>query len=289
MQQPWHNFYAKPRFFVRQSQQRGWLRQLIAQSYRRTEAGLLLGTLIILALSTVLPVQGKSVSKPVPQTFDAAATVTALVQTRTAILAIVTRTPGIAGISADNPNNATDSLVEVTVAGLNIRSGPGTNYAIINSAQNGERFQILGQADNCNWLQIGAVGAVQGQSVGWIAGAAQYTTYSVPCSAIPNAAIPATPTPRQASTAMPQPVQQGNAQGCYILRNELGFAVTITLDGPNGWKDTLQLAVGAEREYCAPAGDYRYTLTAPDPWGAIQGNLTVKANEHLLLPLKFGN
>ncbi len=263
----------------------------IAPSGRYIGSALLLASLVIFVITTVLPAQGKSAPRPAAQAFDAAATVTALVQTRTAILAIVTRTPGIAGISVGNPPDVTEPLVKVIVAGLNVRSGPGTNYAIINSAQNGEQFQILGQADNCNWLQIGAVGAVQGQSVGWIAGAAQYTTYSVPCSAIPTAAIPATPTPppAPAPTATPKPVQKANVQGCYILRNELGFAVTITLDGPNGWKDTLQLAVGAEREYCAPAGDYRYTLTAPDPWGAIQGNLTVKANERLLLPLKFGN
>jgi uncharacterized protein YraI len=287
MQQPWNSFNHEQCAVVRQHRQAAPTKLSTGHADRRALTGLFVVGLLLLAIVTGLPAQGKSNARPAAQAFDAAATVTALVQTRTAILAIVTRTPDIPGISAGSPVNATEALVEVIVAGLNVRSGPGTNYAVVNSAQSGAQFQILGQADNCSWLQIGAVGT--GQSVGWIAGAAQYATFARPCAAIPAAAIPATPTPRPAPTATPPPAQNATAQGCYILRNELGFAVTITLNGPNGWQDTLQLAVGAEREYCAPAGTYQYTLTAPAPWGSIRGDLAVKANERLLLPLKFGN
>jgi hypothetical protein len=249
---------------------------------------------------TVIPAHAKARPKPAVQSFDAAATVTALVETRAAILAIVTQTPGIPGISdgstlkVGKPITQDEPIAQIVVAGLNIRNGPGTNYSIINSAKNGERFRILGQAYQCEWLQISQLGDTQNRSIGWIAGTAQYTSYLVPCAAIAVATIPATPTPLPRPTATAQSAQQGSAQqkateGCYILRNELGFALKIMLTGPNGWQDSFQLAIGAEREYCAPPGTYQYTLTAPAPLGTIQGTLTVNADERLLLPLKFGN
>jgi hypothetical protein len=253
--------------------------------------GLVLLSLVLVLSALTLWPSRHSTATHAAQAFDAAATVTALVQTRAAILAIVTQTPDIAGISDGSSVERNEALIEVSVAGLNVRSGPGTNYAVTGSANNGQQFQILGQAYNCEWLQIGETGSAQPRLIGWISGAAQYVAYRTSCDAIAAAAIPATPTAAPIPTATPKPPQPSNsaAQGCYIVRNELGFAVSITLTGPNGWQDTLQLDAGVEREYCAPAGTYQYTLKAPGSPASIQGSLTVKAGERLLLPLKFGS
>ncbi|MBX3010458.1 MAG: SH3 domain-containing protein [Caldilineaceae bacterium] len=218
------------------------------------------------------------------QAFDAAATVTALVQTREAILVLLTRTPVTQAVSSAQSATtaATSATVTINVRGLNVRSGPGTTYPVVASVNAGQILTILGSAANCSWIQVQAAG----QELGWISGSAQYVTMTVPCSALaqtaPNAPPPPTP------TAAPATPVVAAADGCYVLSNQLGFDLTITLSRADGWRASFSLAANAEREYCAPAGDYQYTLQAPGSLGAIQGTLTIKAGERYQLPLRLG-
>ena len=216
------------------------------------------------------------------QNFNAAATVTALVETRTAILAILTGTPA-APPTVNTPENSVGAgpTVTVNVQGLNVRSGPGTNYAVIASVNAGKVLTIVGSAANCNWLKV----QDGGRDLGWISGGNQFVTFTAPCATLPVTAAPTAPTP----TPPPAASAASGAQGCYVLINQLGFELTITLSRNDGWNDTFVLGIGAEREYCAPPGDYQYTLKAPGALGAIQGTLTIKAGERNRLPLKLGN
>lgn len=226
---------------------------------------------------------------PAQQAFDAAATVTALVQTREAIIAILTRTPSAqsAAITTDQTNTATTTAPTVTikVRGLNVRSGPGTNYPVVASVNAGQALQIRGSATTCSWLQV----ADGGRELGWISGSAQYVTFTTPCSALPQPAIPAVPAPQPTPTAQPAANGAIGTLGCYVLVNQLGFDLSITLSRSDGWRDSFTLGVNAEKEYCAPPGEYQYALQAPGALGAIQGTLNIKAGERYRLPLKLGN
>lgn len=219
------------------------------------------------------------------QNFNAAATVTALVETRTAILAILTGTPVAPAANAPANSAGSGPTVTVNVRGLNVRSGPGTSYAVIASVNAGKVLTIVGSAANCNWLKV----QDGGRDLGWISGGNQFVTFTAPCATLPVTAAPAALTPVPTPTPPPAASAASGAQGCYVLINQLGFELTITLSRNDGWNDSFVLAVGAEREYCAPPGDYQYTLQAPGALGAIQGTLTIKAGERNRLPLKLGN
>lgn len=145
-----------------------------------------LGVLLTLVLN---PLSVKS--RGLQQQSPAAQTVNALLMTRSAIVATIT------AIAAPNitPTEVVTraavaqpelQLVNVRVQGLNIRSGPGTGYPVVGSARAGQQFAILGQSNNCAWLKVGTPDAAQ-NDVGWISGAAQYTSYTTACREIPAA------------------------------------------------------------------------------------------------------
>lgn len=241
-------------------------------------------------LAVYTPVAG---AVPAQQPFDAAATVTALVQTREAIIALLTRTPETqAAAITTNQTKAsppTAPTVTIKVRGLNVRSGPGTNYPVVASVNAGQTLIIRSGAANCSWLQI----ADGERELGWISGSSQYVTFTSACSTLPQGTIPAAPTPQPTPqptpTAQPAANPPSSAVGCYVLLNQLAFELTITLSRSDGWRDSFGLGVNAEKEYCAPPGDYQYSLQAPGALGAIQGTLTIKAGERYRLPLKLGN
>jgi uncharacterized protein YgiM (DUF1202 family) len=123
------------------------------------------------------------------QTFNAAATVTALVQTRTAILAILTGTPQAPAVTNGQASAGTTDAPTATVKvrGLNVRSGPGTNYPVVANVNAGQALVIVGSAVNCSWLKV----QDGGRELGWISGSSQYVTVTTPCSGLPVE----TPTP----------------------------------------------------------------------------------------------
>jgi Tol biopolymer transport system component len=88
-------------------------------------------------------------------------------------------------------------LAESLVAGLNIRSGPGSSYAVVGSAAQGQQFPVRGQSGSCAWLQI----VLEDGSEGWISGSPAYTTLNVPCGRVPSAA----PAAGAAAAAAPPP------------------------------------------------------------------------------------
>jgi serine protease Do len=76
-------------------------------------------------------------------------------------------------------------------------------------------------------------------------------------------------------------------QGCYLVQNQLGAEVTVTitrLDTNKG--ETFKLAGGAEVEKCLDPGSYTYTLDAPPPWNSVNGELNVQAGDAFLWPIQ---
>lgn len=178
--------------------------------------------LLILATITSRTVVGvarasNQAQPPATPDLAATATVSALLQlqlqidaTRTAIAqlsATPTQTPAVLPTATNTRIPATPTLrrvspiAEVLVEGLNIRSGPGTNFTVVGKGTLGQQLPVTGQSGNCAWLQV----LLEDGSNGWISGAAAYSSLNVSCSTVPSArAAAAVPTP----TATPKPVQQ---------------------------------------------------------------------------------
>lgn len=75
----------------------------------------------------------------------------------------------------------------VTSTTLNVRDGPGINYAKISSLMEDDEVQILGQAYNCGWLKI----QTDNNLTGWIS--SRYTRFAEPCQVIAEPDLPLLP------------------------------------------------------------------------------------------------
>jgi uncharacterized protein YgiM (DUF1202 family) len=104
------------------------------------------------------------------------------------------------GVTQPPPDDPTcRAFVEVN--GLNFRTGPETNYPIIDVLTLGELAEITGRLGNNSWWQVR-----DGLNVGWISAA--YTSETGDCSLIPIVLPPPSPTPRPA-TATPTDLPTG--------------------------------------------------------------------------------
>lgn len=105
--------------------------------------------------------------------------------------------------ATDTPAPPSDPEV-VTNQGMNVRAGPGTNYAVIGSATAGQRFAVTGKNPQGDWWQIDFNGRA-----GWLFGqlVTPQNTGSVQVAANipapPPTAVPVPPT----ATPVPQPTQ----------------------------------------------------------------------------------
>ena len=77
----------------------------------------------------------------------------------------------------------------VDAEGLNVRSGPGRIYSIMDTIVAGTQLSVTGQAYGCDWLQVVTPMGTEG----WVS--RPFVTLNLPCSEIGLASIPPTPTP----------------------------------------------------------------------------------------------
>lgn len=172
----------------------------------------------------------------------------------------------------------------VLVNALNVRTGPGINYGRIGTVRQGATVEIVGQYNNCSWLQINMA---DGQS-GWISGSTQYVSFDVDCEDIPASTDVVRPA-ETGQAAAPTIPRTNSTQGCYLFQNQLGPEVTVTVTGKeNGFANTFKIAGGAEQEQCFSPGKYTYTLDAPPPWGSTNGELEVNAGDRFFFPIQAG-
>jgi serine protease Do len=207
------------------------------------------------------------------------------------------------------PTPVVDDDVAVVVPDrLNVRSGPGIQYDRVTAVEREDQLMILGRNPDCTWLNITTPDGVEG----WVAAAAQFVTFGGVCSALPEVATPplpptATPSPTATATpsemaapsptAAPSPVASPSpeptplpsptepeaepALGCYLFENQIDDEVTITFTRrQDSWNTTFRLPKGISEVRCFEPGDYTYTLDAPPPWTAVNGELRVVAGEH---------
>lgn len=106
-------------------------------------------------------------------------------------------TPRTAATAAPAARAEVQSLVQ----GLNVRSGPGTNYDVVGSAALGQIFPASGQSGGCAWLRI----TLSGSSSGWVSGSPAYTQLSTSCGNLPAVSAPAPVAPAAVAPAPAAP------------------------------------------------------------------------------------
>ncbi|MBX3011819.1 MAG: trypsin-like peptidase domain-containing protein [Caldilineaceae bacterium] len=184
------------------------------------------------------------------------------------------------GDSDDGGDNALP-IAQVTTNALNIRSGPGTNYNRIGSASQGDQLVVIGQVDNCGWLNV----QTRDDILGWVSGSTRYVTLDTDCTAIPVAEAPAPPQ-NSGSTQRPSPVAPASTKGCYLFQNQIGTELTITFTRKgDGWNTTFKVAANTEVQQCFDPGDYTYTLDAPPPWDSTNGEMSISAGDNYTFPI----
>jgi hypothetical protein len=149
---------------------------------------------------------------------------------------------------------------QVTANALNLRSGPGMNYAIVTALNNGTRFAVQGQNSTGDWLKVQVTSGSRAGEAGWLARA--YTNFGR------NAPIVATPPPPATATATPTatPVVTEGWRGEYFGNRHLeGAPLLIRTD---------------------PAIDFDWGLAAPAP-GLPADNFSVRWSRTVYLEAGF--
>jgi hypothetical protein len=204
-----------------------------------------------------------------------AATATPLPPTPTRHLTPVpTQVPPVGGNTA-----------RVLSAGLNMRSGPGTNFPILRALPNGTLLLVLGQDPSLRWLYVQVFSTGQ---LGWVARA--YTDF---VGSAPIITTPPTPLPPPPSTATPTPFPtfvpppSGSWLGEYFANRFLaGFPTVVRQDAgidfnwgygsPAPGIPADNFSVRWTRSVWFDEGTYRFYANADDGvriW--VDGNLVI--------------
>jgi hypothetical protein len=107
---------------------------------------------------------------------------------------------------------------------LNLREGPGVDYAILEGLKAGEMVYILGQFNNCAWLKI----MTQPGKQGWIKGDAIYVQFSAECTSLAHGSF------RPPSGTVIVDKRPGGGLGQLVVQNGTdtdGVVVLTTEDG----------------------------------------------------------
>ncbi|NPV84526.1 MAG: SH3 domain-containing protein [Anaerolineae bacterium] len=107
------------------------------------------------------------------------ATLTASVPTQTPV---PPPTPTSAIPDTPTPTPFVPPEASVRSAVLNVRQGPGTNFASVAQLQKGASLMIIGQYNACDWLKVQLIDG----SNGWVKGGADYVELKQECALIPH-------------------------------------------------------------------------------------------------------
>lgn len=142
-------------------------------------------------------------------------------------------TPGTATATAAAPTATPTAArsgwdAEVVSRGLNLRSGPGANYAIIRSLSFGDELSVLGQSRDAYWLYV----ATSNGTMGWVA--RPYTNFTGTAPIVQPTdppPTPQTPYPTPTRTATPGPSE--GWRGEYFANRWLSGEPTVVRTDAN--------------------------------------------------------
>ena len=120
------------------------------------------------------------------------------------------------------------ALCTVKVDGLNLRSGPGSNYQPpIGSLPLGAEVRMIARDAAANWIQVEVVDSGR---TGWVSSASQFVTCNTSVQTVPVGTIPPTP------TTAPQPTPTPTPTSTPVV---LGFRPTDGDDGNDFLRSSL--------------------------------------------------
>ncbi len=154
----------------------------------------------------------------------------------------------------------------VTADALNVRAGPGTNYAIVGKLRSGDQVQITGRNEAGTWLQV--VYSAAASEPGWIS--AQYAEVIGDVTKAPIATTTAQPL---APTATPPPRSTAFMGKLALLTGSGGELYLINADGSN----LRRVTAGVLDPDLSPDGSrlaYARWPGGPDPEGIYVRDLT---------------
>jgi uncharacterized protein YraI len=104
------------------------------------------------------------------------------------------------------PPTPTPKAVVVYESGLNLRSGPGTNYDIIGYLRNGDILDVKGRVASNDWIQV-----IPGNSnsLAWVSASSKYVQINVDLDSIPIVEAP----PISVLPTSPEPPSQPSLDG----------------------------------------------------------------------------
>ncbi len=122
------------------------------------------------------------------------------------------------GAESTTEENDTET-VTVNATLLNVRGGPSTNDAIVTTAEQGARFELLDRSADGSWVQIGQ----DGSAIGWVT--TEFVTISsggVVADSSDTASAPDAGTDTAAPTPLAQPVAGGPALDATMRSPDFG-------------------------------------------------------------------
>ena len=122
-----------------------------------------------------------------------------------------------------------DALAEVTSSRINVRSGPGTNYGVVSSANGGALLTIVGQSQDGSWYQVDVSGLTE---PGWVLGS--LTTLQGTLDGVPKVDAPAG-AETFATTASAPAAPLGAPAAATNAGTGFGYGVTV-----NAWQGDKQ-------------------------------------------------
>lgn len=110
-----------------------------------------------------------------------------------------------AGEQATSPGAASQARSgTVNAAELNVRSGPGTTFAVVEVLRQGQQVEVLATSDDGQWIQVGR----DGQTLGWTS--LQFVTVAEGVATADQPAAPAQPPTGQTASYLPATMTQAD-------------------------------------------------------------------------------
>jgi len=217
---------------------------------------------------------------------DAASPTPIPVDTPTPPVSLVPPTPTLAP-PAPTSTPATEAVAEkplvTALVALNVRAGPGTDYAVIGRLAVAETAEIVGRDELAGWWQI-AFASASGDR-GWVAASNEFTSASnasgVPVAQAPPrpVAAPTTAPPTNTPEALKPTIFSFTADRYTITAGE---TVALSWDLANAQAAFLRYdgneegVVAPGNKIVSPAKDTVYTLLARNEAGETTAQLTIK-------------
>ncbi|MCE7986309.1 MAG: SH3 domain-containing protein [Caldilinea sp. CFX5] len=175
-------------------------------------------------------------------------------------------------------------IATVVAKGLNVRSGPGTNYARIGGVKQGDQLAVLGQNNNCAWLLVRTPQNLEG----WVAGSPTYVTLPVACSTIP----PATPVATVIATATKPPSGTPTPSSTILLYDgKLGARLELNIDNEkheHGWIKDVEGTLRADFLAGQKWAVIYITVGPPQPEAERRQSINLSACHTLSVDLRAG-